>query len=131
MAGANTGKHRSPRIALGVSDSRVGPRSHFVPVCRDGRAAGPASAGRDDAARARIGDGAAAVALDRGRIRRDGHERGASVLCDSGEDLPEYLLSGDRKSTRLNSSHPSISYAVFCLKKKKKIKNTKSSNHKI
>src|SRR5690348_17355870 len=30
--------------------------------------------------------------------------------------LPEYL---DRKSTRLNSSHPSISYAVFCLKKKK------------
>src|SRR6266581_4626479 len=26
----------------------------------------------------------------------------------------------DRKSTRLNSSHPSISYAVFCLKKKKK-----------
>src|SRR5690348_13884212 len=28
---------------------------------------------------------------------------------------------GDRKSTRLNSSHPSISYAVFCLKKKKQI----------
>src|SRR6266487_5537966 len=27
--------------------------------------------------------------------------------------------SRDRKSTRLNSSHPSISYAVFCLKKKK------------
>src|SRR5690348_18019445 len=26
----------------------------------------------------------------------------------------------DRKSTRLNSSHPSISYAVFCLKKKRK-----------
>src|SRR5438876_7320318 len=31
-------------------------------------------------------------------------------------------LRGDRKSTRLNSSHPSISYAVFCLKKKKKKK---------
>src|SRR5437868_15397326 len=31
-------------------------------------------------------------------------------------------LSRDRKSTRLNSSHVSISYAVFCLKKKKKIK---------
>src|SRR5690348_18374004 len=29
----------------------------------------------------------------------------------------------DRKSTRLNSSHPSISYAVFCLKKKKKKTN--------
>src|SRR6266571_5139674 len=30
--------------------------------------------------------------------------------------------AGDRKSTRLNSSHMSISYAVFCLKKKKKNK---------
>src|SRR6267154_5029285 len=30
------------------------------------------------------------------------------------------LARRDRKSTRLNSSHPSISYAVFCLKKKKK-----------
>src|SRR5689334_24017002 len=30
---------------------------------------------------------------------------------------------GDRKSTRLNSSHSSISYAVFCLKKKKKNQN--------
>src|SRR5215210_8493200 len=30
----------------------------------------------------------------------------------------------DRKSTRLNSSHRCISYAVFCLKKKKKIKST-------
>src|SRR5690348_18002231 len=29
-------------------------------------------------------------------------------------------IVADRKSTRLNSSHPSISYAVFCLKKKKK-----------
>src|SRR2546426_9266165 len=32
--------------------------------------------------------------------------------------------SGDRKSTRLNSSHLVISYAVFCLKKKKKNKRT-------
>src|SRR5690348_8808001 len=31
----------------------------------------------------------------------------------------QFLRAGDRKSTRLNSSHPSISYAVFCLKKKK------------
>src|SRR5690348_18225223 len=35
----------------------------------------------------------------------------------------------DRKSTRLNSSHPSISYAVFCLKKKKKINNKTTYNH--
>src|SRR3712207_7882084 len=33
-------------------------------------------------------------------------------------DLPQHRL--DRKSTRLNSSHANISYAVFCLKKKKK-----------
>src|SRR5438132_10875432 len=33
-------------------------------------------------------------------------------------------LSGDRKSTRLNSSHTVISYAVFCLKKKKKLKTS-------
>src|SRR2546426_3657779 len=32
------------------------------------------------------------------------------------------LHAGDRKSTRLNSSHLVISYAVFCLKKKKKIR---------
>src|SRR2546427_4254820 len=35
----------------------------------------------------------------------------------------------DRKSTRLNSSHSQISYAVFCLKKKKKQKNTLTSNY--
>src|SRR3712207_6953912 len=34
----------------------------------------------------------------------------------------------DRKSTRLNSSHANISYAVFCLKKKKKIKNTSNTS---
>src|SRR2546430_8910035 len=32
--------------------------------------------------------------------------------------------AGDRKSTRLNSSHSQISYAVFCLKKKKKTNTT-------
>src|SRR5690348_17408639 len=38
----------------------------------------------------------------------------------------------DRKSTRLNSSHPSISYAVFCLKKKKKNhQHHTTNNHKI
>src|SRR3712207_8755741 len=49
---------------------------------------------------------------------------------DLGADWPGYrhptrtkfLLTLDRKSTRLNSSHANISYAVFCLKKKKKKK---------
>src|SRR5712692_7391621 len=35
---------------------------------------------------------------------------------------PDLNVNADRKSTRLNSSHSSISYAVFCLKKKKKKK---------
>src|SRR5947209_13094159 len=35
----------------------------------------------------------------------------------------------DRKSTRLNSSHANISYAVFCLKKKKKITNKLCNAH--
>src|SRR5947207_10028660 len=38
-------------------------------------------------------------------------------------------LQRDRKSTRLNSSHTVISYAVFCLKKKKTRKNKLSTNH--
>src|SRR2546429_1129458 len=42
--------------------------------------------------------------------RREAHRRG-------GHDVRD--LHGDRKSTRLNSSHGYISYAVFCLKKKK------------
>src|SRR2546430_3433912 len=35
-------------------------------------------------------------------------------------DRSAVIGAGDRKSTRLNSSHSQISYAVFCLKKKKK-----------
>src|SRR5690242_21157210 len=42
-----------------------------------------------------------------------------------GVSVAASMLARDRKSTRLNSSHMSISYAVFCLKKKKK-KNKKS-----
>src|SRR5437899_5614339 len=45
------------------------------------------------------------------------------ALVRNIRDLPDEL---DRKSTRLNSSHLGISYAVFCLKKKKK-QNTYSS----
>src|SRR3989304_2727383 len=50
-------------------------------------------------------------------------------FCVARNDIPENLeefqgglekIFGDRKSTRLNSSHGYISYAVFCLKKKKK-----------
>src|SRR5882757_8451685 len=40
------------------------------------------------------------------------------------EEAQRIRTEGDRKSTRLNSSHANISYAVFCLKKKKKTNNT-------
>src|SRR5258707_11456692 len=40
---------------------------------------------------------------------------------DPGLDPADVRGTGDRKSTRLNSSHANISYAVFCLKKKKTI----------
>src|SRR3989454_8138584 len=42
---------------------------------------------------------------------------------DSAKSYVDHALTSDRKSTRLNSSHLVISYAVFCLKKKKKIMN--------
>src|SRR5206468_11510189 len=59
-------------------------------------------------------------------------------VCDeetviAARDWPELarklqpVLSGDRKSTRLNSSHDQISYAVFCLKKKSEM-SARNSN---
>src|SRR5438105_6474093 len=49
-----------------------------------------------------------------------------------GADVKTHAPRRDRKSTRLNSSHEWISYAVFCLKKKKKKKNDKNiSERKI
>src|SRR5690554_7699262 len=46
---------------------------------------------------------------------------GTTVSAPSRASLLTGLHTGDRKSTRLNSSHVRISYAVFCLKKKKHI----------
>src|SRR3712207_8118838 len=66
---------------------------------------------------------------------------GSAVLIVTGLALTTAASGGallaaslDRKSTRLNSSHANISYAVFCLKKKKKAKficyaRTKQLNH--
>src|SRR3712207_8430542 len=46
-------------------------------------------------------------------------ERGVDVQHKGVHVGPRVRSPGDRKSTRLNSSHANISYAVFCLKKKK------------
>src|SRR5258708_18102096 len=45
---------------------------------------------------------------------------GDLTISTSGCHAHLHVFEGDRKSTRLNSSHQIISYAVFCLKKKKK-----------
>src|SRR5699024_11347195 len=47
-----------------------------------------------------------------------GEERERGVVPGGLDDHVELRARADRKSTRLNSSHVSISYAVFCLKKK-------------
>src|SRR5690348_18011022 len=49
------------------------------------------------------------------------HFRTYPLLSSKQTDFERFA---DRKSTRLNSSHPSISYAVFCLKKKNKYKES-------
>src|SRR5699024_4982946 len=54
--------------------------------------------------------------LDKGQIR-----------CEFNELTSDHPVK-DRKSTRLNSSHVSISYAVFCLKKKKRKQTLKEAN---
>src|SRR5205085_8765109 len=45
------------------------------------------------------------------------------------EKLEPEFVRRDRKSTRLNSSHSQISYAVFCLKKKKQNQNNPRTSH--
>src|SRR5947209_13077403 len=65
------------------------------------------------------------VPPQRARVRgqhhqRAGHQPGSGPIWEKVASTPRTV---DRKSTRLNSSHANISYAVFCLKKKKKKKH--------
>src|SRR5436309_3676336 len=50
-------------------------------------------------------------------------------LCQPGGAAGRDRSRTDRKSTRLNSSHVKISYAVFCLKKKKSSNGSSAGNH--
>src|SRR5690348_17527600 len=61
------------------------------------------------------------IELQRRQFGDDTHGETTGDIDD--ENAPRKPRGGDRKSTRLNSSHPSISYAVFCLKKKRKNHN--------
>src|SRR5256885_6666267 len=68
--------------------------------------------------------GSARLRAARDVHQRSAHGAGAGNAADHGGGYVAQALSDeftiDRKSTRLNSSHLVISYAVFCLKKKKK-----------
>src|SRR2546430_10007878 len=56
------------------------------------------------------------------------HLAAQSLVRESYADPVGTLSTKDRKSTRLNSSHSQISYAVFCLKKKIKRRNNTSAS---
>src|SRR5438067_10507541 len=61
-------------------------------------------------------------------LRNQGHHVADVFIRTDHKRLDHRLLDLDRKSTRLNSSHVSISYAVFCLKKKKKNNTQKNTS---
>src|SRR2546426_4288437 len=82
--------------------------------------------------------GAGAVRPQRGGVPRGPCQRGG--FCGGARPAPcEAGVGGgggrraqrDRKSTRLNSSHLVISYAVFCLKKKKNLENEKPAQQYV
>src|SRR3712207_8319337 len=66
-------------------------------------------------------------------VRRDGGVHCVTRRGQSGDRRPaqqvQVIPARDRKSTRLNSSHANISYAVFCLKNKKKLSATPCTHH--
>src|SRR5690554_8046603 len=67
------------------------------------------------------------ISQDRRRLRL--LRRPPELPRGPGAHLHRALAGADRKSTRLNSSHVRISYAVFCLKKKKKKQIAKNTQH--
>src|SRR5207302_9172080 len=85
-----------------------------LPICRHGVEGLPDVDPREEDLADHLAEAARPPELTEERTGQDEHEPAADVPAPR-----------DRKSTRLNSSHVKISYAVFCLKKKKtkKIKN--------
>src|SRR3712207_8168697 len=67
----------------------------------------------------RIGDGTDPTEPGEVAVRGDNLFSGYWPDGAGGPDAEGWFATGDRKSTRLNSSHANISYAVFCLKKQK------------
>src|SRR2546430_11219324 len=89
------------------------PRSTLFPYTTLFRSIRPQKRGLDEAEKRRVG--------------ADG-ERQRDCRC---QRIGRRAAQRDRKSTRLNSSHSQISYAVFCLKKKKKNQDTVSVHMEV
>src|SRR2546426_8451119 len=94
------------------------PRSTLFPYTTLFRSRGGGMRSEED------GTGAALVAIDDGRARTEHRDTAVGERICGGplgdqKGGTRISLQVDRKSTRLNSSHLVISYAVFCLKKKK------------
>src|SRR5438874_9874941 len=64
-------------------------------------------------------------------IQNRSEERSRARIIAANNVVNALFMAGDRKSTRLNSSHVEISYAVFCLKKKKKKKQNNTIHSTI
>src|SRR5699024_11483723 len=102
-------------LASSISLRRRPPRSTLFPYTTLFRSHGPFEDARAEAVRA---DDLEALG------QREALRPAARVVALDGAHGVRHhqRRRGDRKSTRLNSSHVSISYAVFCLKKKKTVK---------
>src|SRR6267142_2590505 len=124
VAGARGPGHQAP-VAPDHDGGRGGPH----PVLARHRAVAVEEHGRGQARALRVAGHHVPGLLDAHREHRErlAAPRADDLLDGDGQLLPAVAAPGgpevdeDRKSTRLNSSHMSSSYAVFCLKKKKKI----------
>src|SRR3712207_8033407 len=93
------------------------PRSTLFPYTTLFRSVGDEGLGTGEQPPVTVPAGRRPDALQVAAGLRLGHRDGGDELTAAEAGQP--ALSLDRKSTRLNSSHANISYAVFCLKKKK------------
>src|SRR5215467_3793647 len=129
---------RAPPPVLGVDargrSVRAAPQS--ATALRGGESS-DGSSGHELHPGPRAGTPVRALARERSRLLRSGPGHPGHREAGPGHALPvtgSDQASGrlpDRKSTRLNSSHLVISYAVFCLKKKTKTKTHPDALHKI
>src|SRR2546427_4058104 len=98
---------------------RPPPSSPLFPYTTLSRSPGPERQARQDGGQVHADDDPAGGGEQRG----PGSARHRGRTRDQPDEREVERARRDRKSTRLNSSHSQISYAVFCLKKKKKQKH--------